>query len=116
MNNDNTDLQTLLDESNQRHQSYREQVRARIIQAHHDGDICLAGMNGGLRDLGLKEYVQGWRGKVTIDVFVKDTDDECIARKWAEHAVSLSSSDSDVSFDLHTIDAHDFEAGDGEGE
>lgn len=110
------ELQRLLNEANLKHQTFRDQVRARIIKAHKDGDICLDGMNGGLRELGLDEYKPSWRGTVTIavEVRVSGTDDVYTAREWARSAVRVSSVDDDVRIDDFDASAHDFTEADEE--
>ncbi|MEB3372440.1 hypothetical protein [Saccharopolyspora mangrovi] len=108
------DLQRALEQARSDLTAFRTQVRSRIIQAHKDGDICLTGMNGGLRDLDLPEYVPGWNGTVTltVEVCVTGTENEDTARQWAQEALVVSSHDSDVSVDDIDRDTHGFEEAD----
>lgn len=105
------ELERSLDQAWHDAQTFRDRVRKRIIQAHKDGDICLGGMNGGLRDLGLPEYVPGFTGTVTlsVEVCVTGTENEDIARQWAQEALVISSQDSDVRVDDIDRDTHGFE-------
>lgn len=109
-------LERALEQARQEEQTFRDQVRKRIIQAHKDGDICLGGMNGGLRDLGLPEYVPGWNGTVTlsVEVCVTGTENEDTARQWAQEALVVSSHDSDVRVNDIDRDTHGFEEADEE--
>lgn len=104
-------LERSLEQARHDAQAFRVQVRERIIQAHKDRDICLNGMNGGLRDLGLAEYVPGFTGTVTlsVEVCVTGTESEAVARQWAQEAIVLSSQDSDVRLDDIDRDTHGFD-------
>ncbi|MEV4734707.1 hypothetical protein [Saccharopolyspora sp. NPDC049426] len=108
------ELQRALEQARSELTAFRTQVRSRIIQAHKDGDICLTGMNGGLRDLDLPEYVPGWKGTVTlsVEVVVTGTESEDIARRWAQDALIVSSQDSDVHTESIERDAEDFNEAD----
>lgn len=109
-------LERALEQSRTELQTFRTHVRDRIIQAHKDGDICRDGMNGGLRDLGLPEYVAGWKGTVTlsVEVYVTGTDNENTARQWAEDALTVSSQDHDVRVDDIDRQTHGFDEADEE--
>ncbi|GAB3686632.1 hypothetical protein [Saccharopolyspora tripterygii] len=110
------ELQRALEHARADLTAFRTQVRSRIIQAHTDGDICLTGMNGGLRDLDLPEYVPGWKGTVTlsVEVVVTGTGSEDVARRWALDALVVSSQDSDVRVESIERDAEDFDEADEE--
>lgn len=91
-------LTSELDRVRRENRLFREQVRDRIIEAYKDGDICLSGMNRGLDDLGLAEYVECFYGTVTltVEVRVDETEDEDVAAQWARDAIFASSQNDDV--------------------
>lgn len=109
-------VEDALEQARRDHDAFRDTVRDRIIQAHRNGDICFDGMNDGLRDLGLPEYVVGWKGTVTLTVEVCVTGTNCddTARQWGKDALELSSQDDDVRIDHVDRYAEDFTEADEE--
>jgi hypothetical protein len=78
-------------------------VRDRLVEAYRSGELTLDEVNSILGDLDLELYSQTWTGSVTLNVTVRNADDEDDARRFIERG--FDSRDSDVEVDDHYVDS-----------